>query len=270
MLAAVPWAAWASLAAGCWVTLLRPEPAWLVRHRLGGPCGTIRWPLLVVALAVAPVLPVALRLVEGVAALIVVATGAAVAAFSVSQVRRSHRRTQARRCHREVAEIVDVLAAELRAGVLPHQGLATVAADLDLVVPAARAAAAGGDVPEVLRSVARAPGCAGLAAVAAAWQVSEECGAPLSAVLDRVARAQRFETELSDEVSASLEPARATGRLLAVLPVFGLLLGAGLGSDPVRVVTTTLPGALCLAAGALLACLGVRWIDATADRAEAS
>jgi tight adherence protein B len=48
---------------------------------------------------------------------------------------------------------------------------------------------------------------------------------------------------------------------MAVLPVLGLSLGAGMGADPVQVLTGTVVGAFCLAGGLALACVGVAWVD---------
>jgi tight adherence protein B len=206
--------------------------------------------------------------VDGVAVAIVMATATGVGFVAVGEVRRSRGRERTQAALRDVTELVDVLAAELRAGVLPHHALRSVAREHAALAPAARVAALGGDVPAALRHAADRPGHAGLASVAAAWQLSDACGAPLAAVLDRVARALRFEADLVEEVRAAVEPARATARLLAVLPAMGLLLGSGLGADPFGVVTGTLAGALCLAAGCALACVGLRWIETTADRAE--
>ncbi len=263
----LPWGAWAAVAAGGALLLWRPDPTWLARHRLG-VVGSPVWPRRVALAVGLPAVPVVLGLVEAVAALIVVAVALGVAVFVTGQVRRDRRRAAARRSHERVTEVADALAAELRAGVVPMRALTAAAADLEVVDLAAQVAALGGDVPEALRTAAGQPGCQALADLAAAWHVSESCGAPLADVVDRVARGHRFESTLIDEVRAGIEPARATGRLLAVLPLFGLVLGSTMGADPVRVVTTTLPGAACLAVGVALACVGVRWIDATADRAE--
>ncbi|MFT4187050.1 MAG: type II secretion system protein [Aeromicrobium sp.] len=266
---ALPFAAeLAALSAGGLVALRWSDPAWTLGHRLDTP-PPVRWPR---ALAVVVAVLLAGRLaalLDGLAMVVVALTLAGVVAFALAQARRSRARRRAAGAHEQVAEAVDVIAAELRAGIVPHRALVSAAADLPVVALPAQVAAMGGDVAAALRHAADEPGCGGLRTVAAAWQVSETCGAPLSAVLDRVARSHRFETDLRDEVRSAVEPARATGRLLAVLPLIGLLLGSAMGADPIHVVTQTLPGALCLALGAALACLGVRWIESTATRAEA-
>lgn len=70
------------------------------------------------------------------------------------------------------------------------------------------------------------------------------------------------------EVQSGVAPARATGRLMAMLPVVGLALGSGMGSDPVALLTGTVPGGLCLAAGSACACAGVAWVNRIAATAE--
>lgn len=263
----LPFSTWAAVAVGCALLLVRPDPRWVAAHRLAGSVPA-RWlPRLVLAVAV-PGAVALLPLLDGPAALIVLGTALGVAAFARRELRRGRQREAVRVAVREVTQLVDALAAEMRAGVLPHRALATIAVDHPLLAPAAQVAELGGDTADALRLAADGPGRAGLDAVAGAWHVSETCGAPLADVLDRVARGLRFETELGDEVRSTVEPARATGRLLAVLPLLGLFLGAGLGADPVHVVTATLPGALSVAAGTVLACAGVRWIETTADRSE--
>jgi tight adherence protein B len=89
----------------------------------------------------------------------------------------------------------------------------------------------------------------------------------VAAVLDHVVQSVRADQELAREVRTECASARATARLLAVLPLLGLGLGSGLGGDPVQVLTRTLPGAVCLAAGTALALAGLAWVDAITARA---
>jgi tight adherence protein B len=53
---------------------------------------------------------------------------------------------------------------------------------------------------------------------------------------------------------------------MAVLPFGVLLLGAGVGGDPVGFLTGTTPGLGCLAAGLGLACAGLVWLQVITDR----
>ncbi|KRC65761.1 hypothetical protein ASE12_13935 [Aeromicrobium sp. Root236] len=259
----------AALLAAMAVWLWRPPGAWLVRHRLQRGASGQPWPrrALVVAAPLVVVWGAGRADVSGPHVILVV-TVAAVAMFGARQWRGAvrHRRLQERR--RLVSEAIGLMSAELRAGILPQRALTGLAPEFDFLVPAARAADLGGDVPAALRTAARGTGAELLAELSGAWLVAERAGAPLARVLDRLEETARGDLEIEREVQSGLAPARATGRLMAVLPVFGLALGSGMGGDPVAILTGTYPGVLCLAAGCALACLGVAWVEHIASSAE--
>jgi tight adherence protein B len=170
------------------------------------------------------------------------------------------------------------LAGDLRAGRPPHAALAEAldAADWarkpELSSAAAllsSAALFGGDVPRALRTASRLhEGTRGLAAVAACWQVAVDGGAGLAAALDRVAAALRAEADQREDLRAQLAGPRSTAALLALLPLFGVVLGAGLGADPLRVLLHTLPGLACLGAGVALEWGGLAWTARIIRQAE--
>jgi tight adherence protein B len=182
--------------------------------------------------------------------------------------RGGRRRRQAERRRRDTIEACDALTAELLAGQPVVHALHRTADQHPVLWPAARAGALGGDVPAVLRELATAPGGAGLRMLAAAWQVAEGSGAGLVATLQRVSETLRADAATGAETAASLAPARATARLLAVLPVFGLLLGAGLGGDPVGLLLGTTVGNGLLLTGTALALAGTLWVERLAGRVE--
>jgi tight adherence protein B len=62
-------------------------------------------------------------------------------------------------------------------------------------------------------------------------------------------------------VAVEAAPARATARLMAFLPLIGIVLGTTLGADPIRVLTGTTIGVACWGSGLALACVGVWWIE---------
>lgn len=248
----------------------RPHGGWLVRERLDLPRqGRLRPRALVVPGVGVAVLGVVLAGLPP-ARLIVALTAGAVGLFALRQVRveRVRRRAHARRS--SVAEAVGLMAAELRAGVLPQRALTGLAPDFPFLAPASRAAGLGGDVSAALRAESELAGGEQLADLSSAWFVAERSGAPLARVLDRLERAARDDREIEREVQAGVAPARATGRLMAVLPLVGLLLGSGMGADPVHLLTSTVPGALCLAAGSACACAGVGWVNRIAAAGERS
>ncbi|WP_229758770.1 type II secretion system F family protein [Peterkaempfera bronchialis] len=169
-----------------------------------------------------------------------------------------------------VVELCTALAAELRTGAVPGQALESAVApggptaealhrggvDTTALLAAARFA---GDVPAALRRTARLRGAAGAAAVAACWQVASDSGAGLAAALDRVAEALRADCALRETVRGELAGPRTTALLLAVLPLFGLLLGSALGAEPLRMLLHTPAGLGCLAAGVALEAAGLAW-----------
>lgn len=184
-------------------------------------------------------------------------------------LRRRAERAAAERGAAAVGALCGALAGDLRAGRPPHAALGdTVEAagwpDVPELSGAARlllsAARFGGDVPQALRVAARlSEGTRGLAAVAACWQVAVDGGAGLAAALDRVAAALRAEADQRDDLRAQLAGPRSTAGLLALLPLFGVVLGAGLGARPARVLLHTATGLLCLLVGGLLEWAGLAW-----------
>ncbi|MEV7418714.1 type II secretion system F family protein [Streptomyces sp. NPDC089919] len=172
----------------------------------------------------------------------------------------------------EVVSVCSAVGAELRAGAHPGRALTAVLRSgggrlggTDAVLAAA---AFGGDVAGALRAAAREPGAAGLAGMAACWQVSVDGGAGLAAGLERLERGLRAERDQSESLRAQLSGARATAVVLALLPGVGLLLGTGLGADPLRVLLHTPAGFACLAAGAGAEVLGLCWVRRIVGAAE--
>jgi tight adherence protein B len=249
------------------ILLWWPSGRWLARRRLDRqPArGSPGWLAAVAVAAGAAGLPL-LPQVSG-PRVVLVATVAGVVWFGVRRLRRSRRLDQVARRRGEDIELLGLMAAELRAGVLPQRMLAGLAQDFAVVAPAARAAELGGDVAAALREASAEPGRHLLLDLAGAWQVSDRSGAPLATVIDRLEQSARIDREVARDIESGVAPARATGRLMAVLPVLGLLLGSGMGGDPVEVLTSTWVGAACLAVGSGLACAGVAWIERIASSA---
>ena len=252
--------------------ILRPPGRWLIRGRLSLADADLR------ATMTRPRrwLPMALLIGVSVAVVVGGSFPRLMAVLTASgvlwvglQLRCKARDGLARQaCGRQVAEIVDSLAAELGAGILAEQALKHLAADMPMLEGAAAASRMGGDVAGALRAAAQQPGAEGLDELAAAWEVSERSGAPMARVLDRLGDGIRDERETQREISAGLGPAKATARLMAVLPLFGLGMGVSMGARPVHILLDTVVGSLCLALGAALACAGVWWVDQIAARAE--
>lgn len=140
-------------------------------------------------------------------------------------------------------EVIGTLAGELRAGGGP------LLADGD---PFASVAVSGVDraAPPVREAAER---------VSAARRISERLGAPLADLLDRIEDDLRSRHRLRAAVTAKTAGCRATAALLAVLPVAGLALGAGMGADPTHQLLRTPLGAGCATAALLLQVSGLIW-----------
>ncbi|MEZ0069577.1 tight adherence protein B [Streptacidiphilus sp. MAP12-20] len=198
----------------------------------------------------------------------------AAAVWPVLRLRRRRRAARERERRRTaVVELCSALAGELRTGATPHQAVEMAveglphgdALDLTGLLAAVRL---GGSVEAALALLAELPGAEGAAGAAACWRVTSSSGAGLAAGLDRVAEGLRAERALRDTVRAELAGPRSTAVLLALLPLFGLGLGAALGADPLRVLLHTTPGLVCLLLGSALECAGLAWTARIARTAE--
>ncbi|MFP7759651.1 type II secretion system F family protein [Marisediminicola sp. LYQ85] len=96
-------------------------------------------------------------------------------------------------------------------------------------------------------------------AVAAAWRVATVSGAPLAPTLGEVAASLRSVAAVQRDLGVALAGPVATARLVMVLPAVGLLFGVALGFDTIGTLFTTLPGGVCLTAGAMLMGVSALW-----------
>jgi tight adherence protein B len=183
--------------------------------------------------------------------------------------RRAWRRAAAAARRARVIEACGVLASDLRAGRVPGDALASAATICPELGPAAAAARLGDDVSSALDRAAMNPGAGGLRALGAGWRVAEQSGAALAGVAERIADSLRGEEQVRRQVVAGLAGTRATGRLLAGLPIVGLGLGYAVGAHPIGFLTGTPIGWFCLTFGLVLAGAGMVWIERLADSCEA-
>lgn len=207
---------------------------------------------------------------------------AAAAAVAGRRWQTGRQRAAARERERARAvEACAALAAELRSGRAPDQAL-MVAAELACgpsarsLAAAAAAARLGGDVAAALRPEPPVPGSTGTAvpevlrALSACWTVCANTGSGLASAVERLEQGLRAQAAQRRAVQAELAGPRATAGLLAVLPLAGLVLAAGLGADPLRVLLHTPLGLVCLVTGLGLDLLGVLWVGRLVARAGGS
>lgn len=195
--------------------------------------------------------------------------GAAVAAGLAAGARTAwDRRAQARDRESEraaAAEAMVVLAGELRAGRAPAVALRRAAEVA--VGPAGRALAAaetaatyGGSVADALHREAEHSAVPEmLRGFAACWAVCQGTGSSLAAAVDRLEEGLRAERERRETVATELAGPRATAVMLAAMPLFGMLLGAGMGAKPLQLLLHTPLGNVCLVLGLALDLAGLWW-----------
>jgi tight adherence protein B len=148
---------------------------------------------------------------------------------------------------------------------MPVQALEVVADDNPLYAEPFAVARVGGDLAATFRRLGTVPGQQGLLRVGMAWDVSTATGASLTSTLDQLVKAMLAAEETQHTVAAELSAPRATSRLLAGLPLVGIMLGFGMGGDPATFLTGTPFGQVVLVIGAGLACAGVFWSERIAN-----
>jgi len=162
-----------------------------------------------------------------------------------------------------VASIVQRLSVLLAAGVTPASAWDYLdSAASPLVAPVAALARDGTPVAAaVLASAERVPQGERPAwlALAAAWQVATEAGAPLAPSLRSFAASLRSLADAQREITVALAAPVATARLVTALPAVGIVFGMLLGFNTLAVLFGTVPGAVCLVIGVALMAAARAW-----------
>lgn len=251
----IPYAALAALSAAAALALLAPgRPRWPSRR---GSAALRARPATLLGLV-----PLAIWLPPGWLVPVLIGAGGLGASWLLWLRRRERRAAVA--TGGRVLEACEHLASELASGRPPGAALARAAADWPLLAPVAEAFRVGSDVPSALRSVATVPGAGELRLLAAAWHVAHRTGQGLTDAVDRVAQ-QLVEARATRRVvDGELASARATARLVALLPLAALAMGSGVGGSPVGFLLRTPAGWLCLATGLGFGLVGLWWIETLA------
>jgi tight adherence protein B len=192
----------------------------------------------------------------------VVISGGLVVMTAAASVASRLRSRAASRTAVEVARACDLIGSLVAIGHIPAKAVSIAAVDCSVLAPVAAAQRVGGDVAMALRAAGVTAGGQGLVRLAQAWEVGERTGAPMGQALAAVADAVRKDHVVEQVVDAELAGPRASGQVLAVLPVLGLATGFAMGGEPLAFFVTGWWGPACLVVGTGLACLGVVWTEA--------
>lgn len=174
----------------------------------------------------------------------------------------------ARRRQREAdatTSAIRALAREVHAGADLESAIAAVRGAVGAVGSAVLerlAVSAVGDDPSA--GPGRRPGAGSGAdqvgfALVAAVRLSRRVGVPLAGLLDRLADGVADQRRSEEQRAAAVAGARLSGWVLAGLPLVGVLLGAGMGADPIPVLLSDGIGGVLLVVGTTLLCAGLLW-----------
>ena len=167
-----------------------------------------------------------------------------------------------------LADALDQITEEVRAGAHPAAALRGVAADAEaartVLQPAVAAAELGHGVAAALTAeAARRPEIArDLRHVAGAWTLAERHGVPLADLLAAIHAGLRWRLAHAGRVRAALAGPRATAAVLTGLPVLGILLGELVGAGPLNVLRSGVLGQALVVCGVGLAAAGSAWARA--------
>jgi tight adherence protein B len=169
-----------------------------------------------------------------------------------------------------VATAVQRLAVLLSAGVPPAAAWGYLA-DGAVVRDVAQAAHRGDAVPRAITDALANDGVGAeentaWRALAAAWAVASEVGAPLAPTLRGFAFSLRSQAQAQREIAVALAAPAATARMVLALPVVGILFGLALGFNTVATLASPF-GLGCLVVGAVLMLIATRWSRAMVRKA---
>ncbi|TXK18457.1 hypothetical protein [Homoserinibacter sp. GY 40078] len=161
----------------------------------------------------------------------------------------------------QAAEGARRLAVLLGAGLDPLSAVKALASSVHPLAVAAGCESPN-DVPDAIRvALDGQPGALRTAwrLLSVQWELAMVSGAPVADALARTADALSALADAGRQADAALAGPLATARIVALLPLAGVMLGLAIGADPFGVLLGTVPGALAGLAGAALLAAGRRW-----------
>ena len=189
------------------------------------------------------------------------------------RVRRGRRDREQQAQRRGLLDGLDIVIGELRIGAHPASACEAAASECSGTAGEALATASarsrlGGSAAEGLRRTESSIGPE-LQRIATAWGVAERHGIALAELLDAARSDLQGRMRFRSRTESGLAGARATGTVLAGLPVLGIALGQLMGAAPLRVLFGGGLGGVLLVIGTVLACAGLLWTDAITARVTA-
>lgn len=161
-----------------------------------------------------------------------------------------------RRLRAAEVESVRALARELGTGRSLDNAVGSVAAQAhSSVAPMLERLAAGARLEGAV-SVGSGPV---ESSIHAALRMSRRFGVPLAGLMSRIADGVYDQMLADEQRAAAVAGAKLSGYLLAGLPVVGVLLGVGMGANPLPVLFGGGLGSALLLAGVTLSCAGLLW-----------
>lgn len=173
-----------------------------------------------------------------------------------------------------LAHVADLIAMTLRSGATPVTAVRVVAGESphpwsDVLTEVYEQLASGGPAGQVWRAHAREH--PELDALAGAWTLSEDLGVALAPSMTTSAQVLRAQVQARRRLDASTSGARATMRMLTVLPLAGLLAGLAFGLPPWEVYGHSVMTMASACVGLVLTAVGwvlCRWVLSRAVVAE--
>ena len=93
------------------------------------------------------------------------------------------------------------------------------------------------------------------------WLLTRRHGVAFTPLIDALAADLAEQISADGERSGEVAGPRMSGYVMALLPLLGLALGAGMGADPVQVLLASALGNILLLVGVSLTCAGLLWSD---------
>ena len=124
-----------------------------------------------------------------------------------------------------------------------------------------------GDVVTALEADAQHADLQALTDVALIYRICARTGAPVTDSLMRIINSVRDQQRRQRTLAQETASTKATVVVLAALPLLGVLMGLGLGLNPLTWFLHSVLGALCLTSGVGLEVLGWLWVRLLMRRA---